>query len=79
MQRYYIKRTYNLAIVFALLVSKQISHTYLKSTKIPLQMISLTVNLYSSTPQRPEALGPRFEQRPLYLGRDVKNTNRLTH
>ena len=42
-------------------------------------MISLTVNLYSSTPQRPEALGPRSEQRPLYLGRDVKNTNRLTH
>ena len=33
MQQYYIKRTYNLAIVFALLVSKQISHTYLKSTK----------------------------------------------
>ena len=33
MQRYYIKRTYNLAIVFALLVSKQISHSYLKSTE----------------------------------------------
>ena len=30
MQRYYIKRTYNLAILFALLVSKQITHSYLK-------------------------------------------------